>query len=138
MFFFAWKFNSRTNRNIDINELTAYTLTYNQVEIENYELGLWQRHWTHQCETPQVPLNHKIQMQFRFPRKEVGTFRLISGHCKLNVFSTKFGKHPLQDAPVALMKKQWNISYSSATCSMSLEKNGKFEAPCRKLSKTRT
>ena len=48
--FLAWKFNSRTNRNIDINDLTAYSLTYNQAEIEKYELGLWQRHWTHQCE----------------------------------------------------------------------------------------
>ena len=67
--FLAWKFNSRTNRNIDINDLTAYTLTYNQAEIEKYESGLWQRHWTHQCETPPVPLNHKIQMQYRFPGK---------------------------------------------------------------------
>ena len=33
--FLAWKFNSRTKRNIDINELTAYTLTYNQAEIKN-------------------------------------------------------------------------------------------------------
>ena len=54
--FLAWKFNSRTNRNIDIKELTAYALTYSQAEIENYELGLWQRHWTHQCETPPLPL----------------------------------------------------------------------------------
>ena len=28
--FLAWKFNSRTNRNIDINEFIAYILTYNQ------------------------------------------------------------------------------------------------------------
>ena len=38
--FLAWKFNSRTNRNIDIKELTAYIFIYNQAEIENYELQL--------------------------------------------------------------------------------------------------
>ena len=93
--FLAWKFNSRTNGNIDINELTAYNLTYNQAEIENYDLGLWQRHWTHQRETPPHPLNHKIQMQFRFSRtEEVYTFRLISGHCKLNSFLYKIWEAP--------------------------------------------
>ena len=91
----AWKINSRTNRNIDINELTAYTFTYNQAEIKNYELGLWQRHWTHQSETPPLPLNHKIRMQYRFSQKdEVDTFRLISGHCKLNGFLYKIWKAP--------------------------------------------
>ena len=45
-------------------------LTYDQVEIENYELGLWQRHWTHQNETVPVLLNHKFQMQVKFSRKE--------------------------------------------------------------------
>ena len=93
--FLAWNFNSRTNRNIDINELTAYTLTYNQAEIKNFELGLWQRHWAHQGEIPPILLNHKIRMQLRFSRKdEVDTFRLLSAHCKLNGFLYKFWKAP--------------------------------------------
>ena len=93
--FLAWKFNSRTNRTININEMTAYTLTYNRTEMEKYELALWQRHWTHQCETPPVPLNHKVQIPIRFSRKEeVDTFRLISGHCKLNGFLYKIWKAP--------------------------------------------
>ena len=93
--FLAWIFNSRTNRNIDINKLTVYTLTYNQAEFENFELGLWQRHSTHQCETPPVPLNHKIQLQLRFSRKdEVDTFRILSSHCKLNGFLYKIWKAP--------------------------------------------
>ena len=36
-----------TQEQIDINELTAYTLTYNLAEMRNYELGLWQIHWSH-------------------------------------------------------------------------------------------
>ena len=36
-----------TQEQIDINELTAYTLTYYLAEMGNYELGLWQIHWSH-------------------------------------------------------------------------------------------
>ena len=91
--------------------------TYNQAEFENYELGLWKRHWTHQCETPSVPLNHKIQMQFRFSRKdEIDTFRLISGHCKLNCFLYKIWKAPSPRCSCAF--KEETVEHFLLFCNM--------------------
>ena len=87
---------------------------------------------------PPVSLNHKIQTQFRLSRKdEVNTFRLLLGHCKV-----KFSLQNLENTFSKMLL--WFLWRNSETfllfCNMNNEprESSEFEAPCRKLSKTRT